>query len=86
MVGTMAYYPPPPVRPADNRSTVYGVVGIVGAFCCLPIGLVFGILAVRAARRTGRAPTLGYIAIGLSIAVAVVHLIVWVDGGYRVQR
>jgi hypothetical protein len=65
---------------------LYGVVGIVGAFCCLPIGLVFGFLAVRAARQVGKPPTLGYIAIGLSIAVAVVHLVVWAGGGYDTHR
>jgi len=83
----MAYYPPPPPgRPVNDRSTVYGVIGIVGAFCCLPIGLIFGILAIRSARRFGRPATLGYIAIGLSVAVAIVHIIVWADGGYHVRR
>jgi hypothetical protein len=82
----MAYYPPPPAQRSREPSTIYGVVGIVGAFCCLPLGVIFGVLSVRAARRSGRPATLGYIAIGLSVAVAIAHIFIWSVGGYQHRR
>jgi hypothetical protein len=78
----MTSYTPRPGGPATDRTTVFGVVGIVGAICCLPIGILFGVLSIRAARRSGTSPTLGYIAIGLSGLALIVHLILWAVGDY----
>lgn len=82
----MTAYTPRPGGPANDRSTVFGVVGIVGAICCLPVGIIFGALAIRAARRSGRPPTLGYIAIGLSALVLIIQLILWATGTYHGNR
>jgi hypothetical protein len=79
----MSVYSPPPAAPANDRTTLYGVVGIVGAVCCLPVGIVFGVLAIRSARRAGKPPTLGYIAVGLCALAVVVELILWATGNYR---
>lgn len=76
----MTSYSPEPVSPANDRTTVYGVVGIIGAICCLPVGIILGILAVREAKRTGKPPTLGYIALIVSAISLVWTIIAFASG------
>ena len=58
----MTAYPPQPASPANDRTTTYGVIAIIGAICCWIIGVIFGILSLQEARRVGKQPTLAYIA------------------------
>jgi hypothetical protein len=56
-------YPPPAAAPSNDRTTLWGVLGIViGLICCWPLGLVFAFLSFREARKAGKQPTLAYIA------------------------
>jgi hypothetical protein len=57
-------YPPPPAgaAPASDKVTLWGVLGIVGAICCWPVGLVFAILGLQEAKKVGKSPTLAYVA------------------------
>lgn len=58
-----APYPPPAAAPSNDRTTLWGVLGIViGLICCWPAGLVFAFLSFREARKAGKQPTLAYIA------------------------
>jgi hypothetical protein len=59
-------YPPQPASPASDRTTTYGVIAIIGAICCVIIGVIFGILSYQEARKAGKQPTLAYIAFVLS--------------------
>lgn len=61
----MTSYTPQPASPTNDRTTLFGVLGIIGAICCLPVGIVFGILSLQAAKRVGKQPTLAYIALAL---------------------
>ncbi|HEX5541259.1 MAG TPA: hypothetical protein VFX60_06805 [Micromonospora sp.] len=62
-----APYPPPAAQGRD-RSTLWGVLGIViGLLCCGVAGIVFGYLSIRDARRFGKSPVLGWVAIVLSV-------------------
>jgi len=64
----MAPPPPPAAAPASNdKTTLFGVLGIVFAFCCGILGLVFGILSMNAAKKAGKPQTLGIVAIVISI-------------------
>ncbi|RZU52058.1 hypothetical protein EV385_3899 [Krasilnikovia cinnamomea] len=70
----------PPAQPANDKTTLWGVLGIVFAFCCSPLGIVFGILSLMEAKKVGKEPTLGYIAIGLSALLFVVGIVLNVTG------
>lgn len=68
--------PPPsqmPVTPAkQDRSTLFGVLGIVIGFICCPIaGVVLGILAIRDAKASGKSSALGIAAIVVSAIAAI---------------
>jgi hypothetical protein len=60
-----APYPPPAATPAGNdKTTLWGVLGIViGLICCPILGVVFGILSMNEAKKVGKPNTLGIIAI-----------------------
>ncbi|WP_433529855.1 DUF4190 domain-containing protein [Micromonospora sp. CA-263727] len=79
-----APYPPPPPAPAGrDRSTLWGVLGIVtGLLCCGILGIVFGWLSMRDAKRYGKSPVLGYVAIALGVLNIVVSLILRSTGNY----
>jgi hypothetical protein len=64
-----APYPPPAATPAGNdKTTLWGVLGIViGLLCCPIIGVVFGILSINEAKKAGKPNTLGIIAIVASV-------------------
>ncbi|GAB3139747.1 hypothetical protein GCM10027290_09450 [Micromonospora sonneratiae] len=81
-----APYPPPPPPPpvaGKDRSTLWGVLGIViGLICCGILGLVFGYLSIRDAKRFGKSPALGWVAIVLSIVNIVGGVILQTTGNY----
>jgi len=55
-----------PQPAANDKVTLYGILGIVGAFCCPVVGIVFGILGLMEARKFGKPPTLAIIALVIS--------------------
>jgi hypothetical protein len=69
-------YTPQPATPANDRTTLYGVIGIIGAICCFPIGVIFGVLGLMEARKVGKQPILAYIAFGLA-ALNLIGSIIW---------
>jgi hypothetical protein len=72
-----APYPPPAATPAGNdKTTLWGVLGIVIGFLCCPIlGVVFGILSINEAKKAGKPNTLGVVAIVASVLGIVLGLI-----------
>jgi hypothetical protein len=75
-------YGPPAAAPGNDKVTLWGVLGIVFAFCCSPLGIVFGILSLLDARKVGKPPTLGYIAIGIGVLVIISNIIALSTGAY----
>jgi hypothetical protein len=76
--GSPYAYSSGPVEQAKgkDRTNLYGWLGIViGFLCCAIVGIVLGVLSIRDAKRFGNAPTLGYVAIALSIVNVVVGTI-----------
>jgi hypothetical protein len=63
----MAPPPPPAAAPAKDNTTLFGVLGIVFAFCCGILGIVFGILSMNAAKKAGKPQTLGIVALVISV-------------------
>jgi len=68
---------PPAAAPAGNdKTTLWGVLGIViGFICCWPLGIVFGILSMNEAKKVGKPTTLGIIAIAVSVLYIVVGIV-----------
>jgi integral membrane sensor domain MASE1 len=78
-----APYPPPAATPANDKTQLWGILGIViGLLCCAPLGIVFGFLSVNEAKKSGKSPTLGYVAIALSALNIVVSIILVATGSY----
>jgi hypothetical protein len=69
-----------PAAAGSDKVTLYGVLGIVGAFCCWPLGLVFGILCLMEARKFNKPPTLAYIAFAVLALGLVVNIILLTTG------
>ncbi len=65
---------------ANDRTTLWGVLGIVGAFCCWPLGVVFSILCLMEAKKFNKPPTLAYVAFGVLALGLVVNIIVLSTG------
>ena len=64
----MTYSPPPAAAPRQDRTTLYGWLGIItGLICCGVLGIVFGALSLREAQASGRSKVLGWIAIAIGI-------------------
>ncbi|WP_348650517.1 hypothetical protein [Catellatospora sp. KI3] len=61
--------PPNPVAPGgQDKARIFGIIGIVTAICCTGVlGIIFGALSVREAKRTGTSAVLGWIAIVLGV-------------------
>ena len=73
---------PPPTGPANDRVTLWGVLGIVFAVCCWPLGIVFGVLGLLEARKVGKQPTLAYVAFGIIALAFVVNIILFATGAF----
>jgi hypothetical protein len=70
-----------PAAASNDKTTLWGVLGIVGAFCCWPLGLVFAILCLNEAKKYGKPPTLAYVAFGVLALGLVLNIVVFATGG-----
>lgn len=71
-------YPPPAAQPANDKTTLWGVLGIVlGLICCWPLGVVFGVLSLLESRKVGKPPTLAYLAFAASALNLIIGIIYW---------
>jgi hypothetical protein len=66
--------------------TLWGILGIVSAFCCWPLGIVFAVLALQEAKKVGKPPTLAYVAFGLAALGAVLSIFFLATGGVANMR
>ncbi|MEV4533671.1 hypothetical protein AB0J82_07560 [Asanoa sp. NPDC049518] len=61
---------------AQDHSKFWGILGIViGLICCGVLGIIFGVLSLRDARRFGQSQLLGWLAIALSVINIVASLV-----------
>jgi H+/Cl- antiporter ClcA len=79
MTGT---YPPPAASPARDRTELWGWLGIVFGICCGLVGVVFGVLSLQEARKHGRSPVLGWVAIGVSVLTLLTNTILVASDNY----
>ncbi|MFU8851648.1 DUF4190 domain-containing protein [Micromonospora sp. SL1-18] len=80
-----APHPPPPPPPAAgrDRTTLWGVLGIIlGLLCFGILGIVFGYLSIRDAKRFGRSQLLGWLAIAFGVINLIARAIFWARGPY----
>lgn len=79
-----APYPPPAgAASGPDRTTLYGVLGLViGLLCCGVVGIVLGWLSIREARRHNSSPVLGWLAIALSVVNIVASAILRATNRY----
>ncbi|MFV2111763.1 hypothetical protein ACFHW0_05390 [Micromonospora sp. LOL_025] len=79
-------YPPPPPAPSaagSDRTVLWGVLGIIlGLLCCGILGIVFGYLSIRDAKRFGQSPVLGYLAIAFGVLNIIGNGVLWAGGNY----
>jgi hypothetical protein len=75
-----APYPGPAATPANDKTTLWGVLGIIFAFCCLPLGVVFSVLSFLEARKAGKPPTLAYVGWAIAALSLVINIILAVTG------
>lgn len=76
-------YGPPPGAAANDKTTLWGVLGIVGAFCCTPVGIVFAVLSMMEAKKAGKQPTLAYVAFGCIVVAAISGAIAGASGAFK---
>ena len=72
---TAPYPPPAQPAPAQDKVTLWGVLGIVGAFCCWPLGVVFAILCLLEAKKFNKPPTLAYVAFGILALGLIINIL-----------
>lgn len=67
---------------ADDKTTLWGVLGIVFGFCCWPLGIVFAVLSMLEAKKVGKQPTLAYIGFGVAGLIAILSIINFATGAF----
>jgi hypothetical protein len=73
-----APYPGPAATPANDKTTLWGVLGIIiGLLCCWPLGIVFGFLSLQEAKKSGKPPTLAYLAFAASALNIIGTVVYW---------
>jgi predicted membrane channel-forming protein YqfA (hemolysin III family) len=73
---------PPAATPANDKTTLWGVLGIVFAFCCWPLGIVFAVLSMLEAKKFGKQPTLAYVTFGILALAAILDIILFATGNF----
>jgi Na+/proline symporter len=79
-------YPPPAAQPANDKTQLWGILGIVGAICCPILGIIFGFLCLNEAKKSGKPPTLAYVAFALSAVNIVIGIILSATGNSPFSR
>ncbi len=70
-----------PAAPAGNdKTTLWGVLGIVFAFCCTPLGILFAVLSLLEAKKNNSSPTLAYVAFAIIVIGVVISVILALSG------
>jgi hypothetical protein len=67
--------PGAPVAAGNDKTTLFGVLGIILALCCWPAGIVFAFLSMNEAKKYGNQPTLayvGFVVAGLNLIFGIV--------------
>jgi hypothetical protein len=73
-----APYPGPAATPANDKTTLWGVLGIIiGLLCCWPLGVVFGVLSLQESKKAGKPPTLAYLAFAASLLNIIGAVVYW---------
>ena len=70
----------PPAAPGNDKVTLWGVLGIVFALCCVPLGIVFAVLSLLEARKVGKQPTLAYVAFGIVVLALIINIVLAATG------
>lgn len=60
---------------ANDKVTLWGVLGIIFGICCWPLGIVFSILGLLEAKKVGKQPTLAYIGFGVGGLFAILSIV-----------
>lgn len=50
---------PPPPAGGNDKTTLFGVLGIIFALCCPIVGIIFAILSMNQAKKFGTSQALG---------------------------
>lgn len=70
------YPPPPPPPPGNDKSQLFGILGLViGLLCCSPAGIVLGVLSMNEAKKVGKPTGLGLAAVIVSSASLVLGIL-----------
>ncbi|MEV8505342.1 hypothetical protein AB0368_11000 [Actinoplanes sp. NPDC051475] len=72
----------PPAAAGNDKTTLWGVLGIVFAFCCAPLGIVFAVLSLLEAKKVNKQPILAYIAFGIAALGIIGNIVYAASGGY----
>lgn len=67
---------------ANDKTTLWGVLGIVFGFCCWPLGVVFAVLSLQEAKKSGKQPTLAYVGFGVAALAVVLTIINFATGAF----
>jgi len=67
---------PQPAPAAKDNTTLFGVLGIVFALCCAPIGVVFAVLSQLQAKKNGKPPTLAIVAYVLAVLNVIAGIVI----------
>lgn len=57
-----------------------GILGIVFAICCPIVGIIFAVLSMMEAKKSGKPPTLAYVGFAIAGVVIVINIILAAAG------
>lgn len=66
----------PAAAGGNDKTTLFGVLGIILAICCWPAGLVFAILSLNQSKKNNSSPVLayvGFVVVALSLIGGIVY-------------
>jgi len=67
--------PGAPAPTGNDKTTLFGVLGIVLGVCCWPVGLVFAFLSLNQSKTYGSQPTIAYVAFAVAGVVGVLSIL-----------
>ncbi len=68
--------------PAKDRTVLWGLLAVLGAFCCPPVGIVFGVLCLQDTKKHNKSPFFAYVVLGIVAAGLLVHVILFAADAY----